>query len=96
MELEFTEKVYCLLDLKGVVRIDFLYDKQTKKLYINEINTIPGSLAFYLFKDISFDEILSATIKQSVVDMEERQKLVRSFDSDALKIFEEVKVVSKK
>ena len=91
-----TEKVYHLLDLKGVVRVDFLYDKQAKKLYINEINTIPGSLAFYLFKDISFEEILSATIKQSLVDMEERKKLVRSFDSDALKIFEEVKVVSKK
>jgi D-alanine-D-alanine ligase len=34
----------------GMARIDFLYQPKTKKFYINEINTIPGSLAFYLWQ----------------------------------------------
>jgi D-alanine-D-alanine ligase len=34
----------------GMSRIDFLYQPKTKKFYINEVNTIPGSLAFYLWK----------------------------------------------
>ena len=43
-------EVFRQLDCKGVVRIDFMFDRATEKLYITEINTIPGSLAFYLWE----------------------------------------------
>ena len=46
---ELSEKVFRLLDCKGVVRIDWMIDVKTDKLYITEINTIPGSMAFYLW-----------------------------------------------
>ena len=50
--------------LSGVVRIDFLIDKKKKKVYINEINSCPGSLAFYLWeaKDKNFTALLDEMI----------------------------------
>ena len=36
--------------MRGVVRIDFLYDEQKDKLYVCEVNAIPGSLSFYFFE----------------------------------------------
>ena len=93
---KLTEKIYRLLNLRGVVRIDFLYDSKNRILYVNEINTIPGSLAFYLFKDIKFVDILDAVIEQSLADFSKEQKFVKTFDSDALKIFSQTKTAYKK
>lgn len=45
-------KIFNSLSLKGVVRFDFIVDNKTNKVYVNELNTIPGSLAFYLFNPI--------------------------------------------
>jgi D-alanine-D-alanine ligase len=44
-----TQKVYTMLDISGVIRIDYLY--HNGKVYLNEVNTVPGSLALYLFAD---------------------------------------------
>lgn len=44
-------KVFRLLDCKGVVRIDWMIDSASNELYVTEINTIPGSLSFYLWKE---------------------------------------------
>jgi D-alanine-D-alanine ligase len=41
--------VFSLLGCEGIARIDFLIDADTGTLYFNEINTLPGSLAFYLW-----------------------------------------------
>ncbi len=48
---KLSRDVFRLLDCKGVVRIDWMIDPATDKLYITEINTIPGSLSFYLWKE---------------------------------------------
>ena len=85
-----TEKVYRLFDCQGIVRVDFLVDEKTGDVFVNEINSIPGSLAFYLFKDVSFNDLLNATISQSINNLKEKEKLIRTFESDALKTFEEV------
>ncbi len=45
-----SEKIFVKLGLFGVVRIDFLFDEVNQKLYVCEVNAIPGSLAFYFFK----------------------------------------------
>jgi len=91
-----TEKVYRLFDCEGIVRVDFLYDEKLEKLFVNEINSIPGSLSFYLFKDIPFKELIRANIEQSLERMQEREKLVVSFESSALENFENVNVGFKK
>ena len=52
---ELTKKIYSHLNLEGVVRIDYIYDKKSKKLYFNEVNTVPGSMAFYLYEAVGID-----------------------------------------
>ena len=62
---ELTKKVARVIDNKGVVRVDYLYDTETSELYVNEVNTIPGSLSYYLYenKGFFFDELLDELIK---------------------------------
>ena len=43
--------IFRMLDCKGVVRIDYMFDRASEQIYITEINTIPGSLAFYLWEN---------------------------------------------
>lgn len=52
-----TKYVYEKLDFNGVVRIDYIYDLDSKILYFNEANTIPGSMSFYLFEPLGIDYI---------------------------------------
>lgn len=42
-------EAYRAIGAEGAARVDFLYDPAEQKLYVNEINTVPGSLALYLF-----------------------------------------------
>lgn len=53
-----THRLYEFLNLDGIVRVDYLCDMPSKRVYVNEINTIPGSMAFYLFKDVSFRQLM--------------------------------------
>lgn len=48
-----TKDVFKILNLSGVCRIDYLIDNKTKEYFVNEPNTIPGSLAFYLWEETS-------------------------------------------
>lgn len=41
--------VFSALGCEGIARTDFLIDADANELYFNEINTLPGSLAFYLW-----------------------------------------------
>jgi D-alanine-D-alanine ligase len=43
------------VDGRGITRIDFLYDENTDTVYLNELNTLPGSLAFYLWQASGVD-----------------------------------------
>lgn len=70
----------------GVVRVDYLYDNISKKLMFNEVNTIPGSLAFYLYKDYSFKELLDLLIKDAMYRFNLESGLISSFDSNILAI----------
>src|SRR5438105_13680109 len=42
-------QVFALLGCEGISRIDFIIDADDNTLYFNEINTLPGSMAFYLW-----------------------------------------------
>ena len=52
------------LNCDGVSRIDFMIDQANGNIYVNEINTIPGSLSFYLWEasGVSFDKLLDRMI----------------------------------
>ena len=53
-----------LFNLSGVVRVDYLFDIKKKKLYLNEINSVPGSLAYYFWaKDgININELVKTLV----------------------------------
>ncbi|MBO4554511.1 MAG: D-alanine--D-alanine ligase [Clostridia bacterium] len=57
-----TERIYRDFAMNGIVRVDYLVDTKRGKVYINEINTVPGSLAFYLF-DVDFKTLLDEVIE---------------------------------
>lgn len=58
------KSVFKLLGCAGVARVDFLLNDQTKQVYVNEINTIPGSFANYLWsKNYSFGQLLNKLIR---------------------------------
>ena len=63
---KLTEKIYRMLDLKGVVRFDIFVVEN--KVYLNEINTIPGSFSFYLWKNegLNFAQILNINILDAI------------------------------
>ncbi len=46
---EYAKKIFVLLNLSGVSRIDFLFDEKKGKVYVCEVNSVPGSLAYYFF-----------------------------------------------
>lgn len=86
---ETSKKVFKLLNLSGVCRIDYLIDSKTKKFYVNEPNTCPGSLSFYLWKEdgLEYKEMLDEIITLGIKDYKNRLKKVKSFDSNILKGF---------
>lgn len=82
-------KTFKALGSSGVCRIDFMMDGTTEEVYVNEINTIPGSLAFYLWKEagMNFSELMDALVKQAIDRQRRREKRITSFDSNILSNF---------
>ena len=74
------------LGCSGVARIDFLNDTETGELWVNEINTIPGSLSFYLWEaaGLPFDRLLDRMIELAFKRQRERAALTFSYDTNIL------------
>ena len=83
---ETSKKVFRIFNFSGVCRIDYLIDKKTNKFYVNEPNTIPGSLAFYLWKEdhLKYSELLDEIINIAIREYKNKSKKVRSFNSNIL------------
>ena len=83
---ETSKKVFKALNLSGVCRIDYLIDKKTNKYYINEPNTIPGSLSFYLWEPIGkkYEDLLDDMITLAIKDYKNRSRKIYSFESNIL------------
>lgn len=86
------------LHLSGVVRVDFLYDKTKQELYVNEVNTIPGSLAFYLFEPegISMDEIVHILVQDAIRKERLKATKITSYQTNILQNFDETKGIKGK
>ncbi len=76
-----SKQIYTRLNMNGVVRIDYIFDKSTKTLYFNEINTIPGSMAFYLFEPLGIDYI---SLVETLIASATHPKQYTYFNSDIL------------
>jgi len=78
---DLAKETFRILSCSGVSRIDFLVDKKDNKVYVNEINTIPGSLSFYLWEatDKNFGQLLKTLIDVALKRQRERDNLVVSY-----------------
>ena len=83
---DLSKKVFKALNLSGVCRIDFLIDKKANKVYINEPNTIPGSLAFYLWEPVGkgYKTLINDMINIAIKDYKLKEKKTYSFDTNIL------------
>ncbi len=97
LDKDIEEKVYeaakaafrCL-ELKGVTRFDFLVDAKSKKVYVNEPNTIPGCLAFFFYtpKGKKYTKLLDEMITTAIKDYKNSKKKVTSFESNVLSTYD--------
>lgn len=87
--LEISKKAFRTLNLSCVCRMDYLIDKKANKVYLNEPNTIPGSLAFYLWspKGKKYRELLDEMITMAVKEYKDQSKKICSFDTNILSNF---------
>ena len=83
---ETAVKAFRVLGCSGVSRMDFMIDCDENKVYLNEINTIPGSLSFYLWEPlgVSYTELLDRMIALGMKRHRERAALTYSFESNVL------------
>lgn len=74
------------LGCSGVSRIDFMIDKDTDELYVNEINTIPGALSFYLWQatDLEFDKEIDKLVELAFKRQRQREERTYSYDENIL------------
>lgn len=79
-----TKTVYDALDGEGVIRVDFLIKDGV--VYVNEINTVPGSLAYYLFgeRTADFTKMLNQLLKRANENSAKQSSLKTNYDSGIL------------
>lgn len=84
-------KTFRVLGASGVCRIDFMMDAETKTVYVNEINTIPGSLAFYLWKEegMSFTALMDKLVDLALQRERRRSRMTFSYDTNLLSTYSE-------
>lgn len=83
---EATIKVFKALDGCGVARIDYFVDQKAEKFWINEVNSPPGSLAFYLWEKsgVKFKALLDMLIEYAQKRAENQKKTQYTFESGLL------------
>ena len=83
---ELSCKIFKAIGANGVVRIDFMLDTAENKIYANEINTIPGSLAFYLWEasGVKYTELLNRMIELAFRRQRNRENLTFTIKTNIL------------
>jgi D-alanine-D-alanine ligase len=81
---EIAIKVYKTLDMYGVVRFDFIIDKEDN-IFLNEVNTIPGSMANYLYKNqFTYKKLIDNIVLNAFIRKDRQDEFLKSFSSDVL------------
>ncbi len=79
-------KIFKAIGASGVVRIDFMIDTETDTVYANEINTIPGSLAFYLWEatGVKYCDLIDRLIELAFKRQRSRENITYTIDTNIL------------
>lgn len=80
---EKAKAVYEYLDMSGVVRFDFIVDNDDN-IFMNEVNSIPGSMANYLFENLEYGKLVERIILTGVIRKENDEKLIKKFNGGVL------------
>lgn len=80
----YAGETFRVLSCHGVSRVDVIMDADNGKIYVNEINTIPGSLSFYLWEasGIPFDELMDRLVKLALKRKREQEKKTITYDQN--------------
>jgi len=78
--------VFSLFGCSGVARLDFLVNSETEQIFFNEINTIPGSFSFYLWKEsgLDFKSLLTEMIEIATVEHRKKNGRIQSYETNLL------------
>lgn len=79
-------KIYRLVGCTGIARVDFLFDKETKQHFANEINPLPGTLYHHLWKasGVGLDQLLEKLIGFALERHKQKERIKYTFDSSLL------------
>lgn len=90
---EIAVKTFKILGCNGVSRIDFMIDLNDNNIYVNEINTIPGALSYYLWEATgkTFEKELDDLVELAFKRNRERQNRTYSYDQNILALGNGVK-----
>lgn len=85
--IDLAKKTINLLNNTGLSTIDFLYDKKKKKLYIDEINSIPTCFSHHLWEEanISYKELFNIMIEDTIKNFNKENDMITTMDMDILK-----------
>lgn len=77
-------ETFRVLSCHGVSRVDVIIDRATRNIYVNEINTIPGSLSFYLWEatGVKFDELMEELVRLAIKRKREQGLKTVSYDQN--------------
>ncbi|WP_290143412.1 D-alanine--D-alanine ligase family protein [Paramuribaculum intestinale] len=77
-------ETFRVLSCHGVSRVDVIMDEDNGQIYVNEINTIPGSLSFYLWEasGIPFAELMDRLVKLALKRDRQRQRKITTYDAN--------------
>lgn len=91
---EVAVSTYRLIGCSGIARVDFLYDTQKKKVYANEVNTLPGTIYHHLWKasGIELPALLTKLIGYAEEKYNQKKEYTHTFASDLLKFANSVKL----
>lgn len=77
-------ETFRVLSCHGVSRVDVIMDADNGEIYVNEINTIPGSLSFYLWEasGLKFDKLMDRLVKLALKRQRQRDMKIISYDQN--------------
>ena len=77
-------ETFRVLSCHGVSRVDVMVDAKTRDIYVNEINTIPGSLSFYLWEaaGLKFDKLMDELVRLAFKRKRDQGSKTVSYDSN--------------
>ena len=77
-------ETFRVLGCHGVSRVDFIVDRKDNSVYVNEINTIPGSLSFYLWEatGLTFEALMDELVRLAFKRKEEQSRKTVSYSAN--------------